>query len=282
MGESAFVGRRTELQRLVGVLRGDPGAVAAALVTGDAGIGKTRLLSELVRGVPGVLVLAGACLPLSESLPYGAISDALSHLAGPDGRPALEDALARCPPYVRPQLSALIPALSDGPPAIGGAATDRTRLFAAVRELLGALGAKRRTVLVVEDLHWADPGTLDLLTFLIRGLPAGTALIASSRREDLPEDDRIVDWLATTSRLPGVEPVPLGPLQPAEVTALVADLIDAEQAAGFVAEVLRRGEGNPFFTEQLVAAAGDVAAPGAAAERFPPVWGRCWRGASGA
>lgn len=69
MTGTAFVGRRGELDRAAGVLRGDPAAAATLLVTGDAGIGKTRLLAESVRVAPGVLVLGGACLTLSESLP---------------------------------------------------------------------------------------------------------------------------------------------------------------------------------------------------------------------
>jgi predicted ATPase len=97
MGQSAFVGRRAELERLARVLRGDPGAVSAALVTGEAGIGKTRLVAEMARAVPGVLALAGACLPLSESLPYGAVSVALTCLIEPVGRPVLDRALVRCP-----------------------------------------------------------------------------------------------------------------------------------------------------------------------------------------
>lgn len=70
-------------------------------------------------------------------------------------------------------MSALMPALSDQPGTSSDAAADRTRLFAAVRDLLGGTGAHRGTALVVEDLHWADTGTLDLLTFLVRGLPDG-------------------------------------------------------------------------------------------------------------
>ena len=83
----AFVGRQGDLERLGRVLRGDPGAAPVAVVTGDAGIGKTRLLAEAARAAPDILVLAGACLPLSESLPYGALSDALSALTSPSGRP---------------------------------------------------------------------------------------------------------------------------------------------------------------------------------------------------
>ena len=95
MAETLFVGRDGERERLAGVLRGDPGSAAAALVTGDAGIGKSRLLAEVARAVPDVAVLTGSCLPMSESLPYGAITDAIDHLTGPTGRPVLDKALSR-------------------------------------------------------------------------------------------------------------------------------------------------------------------------------------------
>ncbi len=113
MARTAFVGRHGELERLAGVLRGDTGSAGAILVTGDAGIGKSRLLAEAAAAIPDVAVLTGSCLPLSESLPYGAITDAFDHLTGPSGRAVLDRALSRCAPFVRPQISALVPALSD-------------------------------------------------------------------------------------------------------------------------------------------------------------------------
>ncbi len=136
---------------------------------------------------------------------------------------------------------------------------DRSRLFTAVRDLLAALGAARRTALVVEDLHWADPGTLDLLTFLVRSLPPGTALVATSRSTEITAGSPVLEWLDTTSRLPTVEQVTLGPLRDDDVASLVSSLVASDTPGPFVAEVGRRGQGNPFFTEQLVAAARDVA-----------------------
>ncbi len=254
-----FVGRLGERERLAGVLRGDPGSAAAALVTGDAGIGKSRLLAEVAAAVPDVAVLVGSCLPMSESLPYGAITEALDHLTGPAGRPVLDKALARCAPFVAPQIAALIPAMSEEAHPSANVTADRTRLFTGVRDLLAALGAARRTALLVEDLHWADAGTLDLLTFLVRNPPPGTALLATSRRDELPTDSPVLQWLDMTSLLAGVEQVTLGPLPDDEVASLVASLVEGEATSEFVADVERRCQGNPFFTEQLVAAARDVA-----------------------
>jgi DNA-binding CsgD family transcriptional regulator len=256
---TTFVGRQGELGRLGRVLRGDPGAASAAVVTGDAGIGKTRLFREAVRAAPEVNVLVGACLPLSESLPYGAVTDALAVLSSPDSRPTLDKALVRCPPFVRRQVSALIPALDVEPRDVADAAVDRTRLFAALRDLLAALGAEQRTALVIEDLHWADPGTLDLLTFLVHGLRPGTALIASSRRDELRSEHPTLNWLAAAARTQEVETVALAPLPPDDTRALVESLVGDQRTGVVVADVLRRGEGSPFFTEQLVAASRGLA-----------------------
>ena len=185
--------------------------------------------------------------PLSDPLPYGAVIDALACLADPSSRPALDRALARCAPYVRPQMAALIPALSDEMRGSPDSSADRTRLFAAVRDLLAALGTERRTALVVEDLHWADPGTLDLLTFLVSGgrLPAGIAVVVTARREELPPDDPVLDWLAATARVMGVELVTLGALSDDEVGALVVSLVEDEPDASFLAEWFSAGKATP-------------------------------------
>ena len=228
---TAFVGRGGELDRLGRVLRGDVGAARVVVVTGDAGIGKTRLLAEVIQATPDVLVLAGGCLPMSEPLPYGAVSDALASLVQPDRRPVLDRALSRCAPYVRPQVTALIPALAEDTAGSSDSAADRTRLFAAVRDLFGALGAQRRTVLAVEDLHWADEGTLDLLTYLVRGMPDGAALVMTSRRDELTAGDRTLDWLGSTVRVRGVESLALTPLSDEDVGTLVTSLVDGELPA---------------------------------------------------
>jgi DNA-binding CsgD family transcriptional regulator len=259
MAVTQFVGRRGEMERLGRVLRGDAGAAGVVVVTGDAGIGKTRLLAEVIQATPDVLVLAGGCLPMTEPLPYGAVSDALASLVQPERRPVLDRALSRCAPYVRPEITALIPALLDDTAASSHSAADRTRLFAAVRDLFGALGAQRRTVLAVEDLHWADEGTLDLLMYLVRGMPDGAALVMTSRRDELAAGDRTFDWLGSTVRVRGVESLALTALSNEDVETLVTSLVDGEALPSFMADVLRRGEGNPFFTEQLVVAAHDAA-----------------------
>ena len=267
-----FVGRRAEAAVLSAAFDGTGHGVV--LVTGDAGIGKSRLVAEVIAAVPGVLVLAGAALPLSESLPYGPVVDALAPLGAGPGRPLLDRALSRCPPYVGRQLAGLLPSLSVDPPAPPvPAAEDRSRLLHAVRDLLAALGSERRTVLVVEDLHWSDLATRDLLTFLVRAVPPGVAVVLTSRLGELAVGDPLLDWLADVSRLPGVETVALSALPPEESLALVAALAGPAPADSLVDDVLRRGEGSPFFLEQLVAAA-RAAAPAGASDEVPAGIGR--------
>jgi DNA-binding CsgD family transcriptional regulator len=142
-----------------------------------------------------------------------------------------------------------------------------------VRDLLTALGTERRTVLVVEDLHWSDLATRDLLTFLVRAVPPGVAVVLTSRLGELAVGDPLLDWLADVSRLPTVETVALSALPPEESLALVAALAGPAPADSLVDDVLQRGQGSPFFIEQLVAAA-RAAAPAGASDEVPAGIGR--------
>jgi predicted ATPase len=142
------------------------------LVIGDAGVGKTRFVSEGMRraAVGGVVSVWGECLPVRETLPLLPVADALGELSRVDRGEVLESALAVTPEYVRVEVERLLPQLASGPAGSSGReeSGQRERLFAAVAELLGAAAQRRRIVLVVEDVHWADTATLDCLTFLTR------------------------------------------------------------------------------------------------------------------
>ncbi len=183
------------------------------------------MVAEVLAAVPDVLVLSGASLPLSESLPYGPVVDALAPLGAGSERPLLDRALSRCAPYVGRQLAGLLPSLSVEPPAPAVPADeDRGRLLHAVRDLLAALGTERRTVLVVEDMHWSDvgdPGPADV--------PGARGAARTGRGRHQPARGArggrpALDWLADMSRLPAVETVALRPLPAEESLALVAAL----------------------------------------------------------
>jgi hypothetical protein len=124
-----------------------------------------------------------------------------------------------------------------------------------VAELLGAVAARSGVCLVVEDVHWADSSTLDCLTFLggAGGLGAVT-LVVTCRSDEAPLDPPVVGWLAHARGGRGMEEIRLPRLSEDEAAELVAGLLGAPPAARVAAGLYARAEGNPFFTEQLVAA----------------------------
>jgi len=253
----ALLGREEELAELstsLGLGGSAPAtAGAAVLLAGDAGVGKTRLLLELCdrARAEGWTVLAGHCLDFGDSaLPYLPFSEVLGRLAA--DRPAdVEEAMERFPALAR---------LLPGRRMLGSAAedagvVDRGELFEAVHTLLAAIGESAPLLLVVEDAHWADQSTRDLLGFLFsRPFPTPVVLVASYRSDDLHRRHPLRRQVAEWTRIRGVQRMSLGPLAEDAVRALVAELVPRGLAPEAVAEVVARSEGNPFFVEELASA----------------------------
>lgn len=259
-GQVAFVGRDGELSRLLGALGGDARLV---LVTGDAGVGKTRFVGEgMARAVAaGMVVVRGECLPLVGRLPLLPVASALSELGRLEGGGLLEAGLERAPGFVRGEVGRLVPALGSGV-APGPAGRDggwqRERLFAAVAELLDAVtgSAGAQVGLVIEDVHWADSETLDWLTYLGGpGRRGAVRVVVTCRSDEAPLEPQVVEWLAQVRGRAEVEEIRLGPLSRAEVEDQVAALAGGPVPPQVVDELFVRAEGNPFFTEQLTVAA---------------------------
>jgi DNA-binding CsgD family transcriptional regulator len=259
-GAVPFVGREGELSRLV---RAPGGGARLVLVTGDAGVGKTRLVAEgMARAAAaGMVVVRGECLPVAGTLPLLAVASALAELAGlADGR-LMEAALSAAPGFVRAEVGRLVPQLGPGggPGAEErGGGWQRERLFAAVAHLLAAVGqgAAAGVGLVVEDVHWADGETLDFLTFLSQGgRPGAVRVVVTCRSDEAPVEPEVARWLAQVRGAAAAEEIPLDPLSRAEVARQAAALAGAPVPPGVVDELFTRAEGNPFFTEQLMAAA---------------------------
>ena len=256
----AFVGRDRELSRLLAALGG---GVRLVLVVGDAGVGKTRFVAEgMARAAAaGTVVVRGDCLPVAEALPLLPVATALRELARLDGGRLIQAALDAAPQYVRAEVGRLLPGLGPGGgPGPGGRdeGWQRQRLFAAVAELLDAVAGRAGggVGLVAEDVHWADSATLDLLTFVARGGCRGpVSVVVTCRGDEAPLGELVADWLARARGAAGVEEIRLGPLSLLEVAGLAAAMAGSPVPARMVDELYARAEGNPFFTEQLVAAA---------------------------
>jgi DNA-binding CsgD family transcriptional regulator/tetratricopeptide (TPR) repeat protein len=250
-----FVGREAELSSLRVSLQG---SARLLLVVGDAGIGKTRFVAEGLRDADAERRLSvwGACLPLAERLPLLPIAEALDALSRQEGGVLLERALARAPEYVRMEAGRLVPRLLPSNAGTAGpmGEWERDRLFSGLVDLLVEVAGQVGLVLVVEDVHWADAATLDFLTFLTRaGRAASVPVVATCRGDEVRVDPQVTAWLAHVRGGGQATEIRLGPLSRAEVAEQVAGLM-GRPAAGVADEVFARGEGNPFFTEQLVAA----------------------------
>ncbi|HEX5503257.1 MAG TPA: AAA family ATPase [Thermomicrobiales bacterium] len=233
-----LVGRARELgllhERLAAALAGRGGLV---LLGGEAGIGKTAL-AEAVCGqaiTRGALVLIGRCYDLSETPPYGPWAEALARVPhGGDG---------------------------PAPPDLAGGvgAASQAALFGQVRDYLAAVAARRPLVLLLDDLHWADPASLDLLRVLGRqlaGVPA--LLLVTYRADELTRHHPLYALLPVLEREARATRLDLRPLDQAALRGLVARYaLPAGDTARLAAWLAGRAEGNAFFTAQLLRALED-------------------------
>jgi DNA-binding CsgD family transcriptional regulator/tetratricopeptide (TPR) repeat protein len=256
-GLGAFVGREIELSRLAGALGGDARMV---LVVGDAGVGKTRFAGEVMAraAAAGMVMVRGECLPLAEKLPLLPVAEALGELSRLDDGELLEAALAMAPLYVPAEVARLLPRLAPGGMDTGerGERWRRERLFSAMAELLGAVARRSPVGLVVEDVHWADSATLDCLTYLSRtGGGGAVTVVATCRGDEASLDRHVAQWLAHMRGGDAVVEIRLVPLSRGETAEQITGLVDGPVPSRFADDLYARAEGNPFFTEQLVAAA---------------------------
>ncbi len=254
---SRFVGRRAELGRLEAAFAyasgGDP---VTLCVGGEAGVGKTRLVTRFagqVRGSGGQ-VLLGGCIELGEgSLPYAPVVEALRGL-GRGLEPAVLDELVG---PGRPLLARLLPELGQGEEstsaglAVGSSA--QARLFEAFLALLERLADRSPTVLVVEDLHWADRSTLDLLTFLVRNLRAALLLVLTYRTDELHRRHPLRPFLAGLDRSGRAERLEVDRFDRVDLADLLAGILGTRPDDELVEGIYRRSEGNAFFAEELLA-----------------------------
>jgi ATP/maltotriose-dependent transcriptional regulator MalT len=248
---TTFVGRAAELavldQALVGV---EDGTSRGIELIGAAGIGKTRLLAELMAKAEarGHLVLTGAGAELEQDLPFWIFVDALDeYVEALDPR-----RLERLDPSVRADLGQVLPALAGAPDAPSAGLHERYRVHRAMRELLEQLAATKPLILVLDDFHWSDPASVDLLVALLHRPPAaGVLFTIAARPSQLPP--RLAAALDRAHRDGTLERVELFPLSREEATELVG------AGAGSLYE---ESGGNPFFLEQLARAPRQIASSG--------------------
>ncbi|ALG07080.1 hypothetical protein AOZ06_09210 [Kibdelosporangium phytohabitans] len=248
-----LVGREDELAALRAAMASAAGGRAGAvLVAGDAGVGKTRLLTELVAAARsgGTTVFTGRCLDVDEAgLPYLPFVEALGQLTG------AQRALAARRPVLSRLMSRVAPSDEASEPAM-----EQLRLFDAVHGLFSDLAEQAPVLLTIEDLHWADASTRDLILFLVSRLDTQRILIVGTYRlDDLHRRHPLRPLLGDLTRLSTVEQVAVGPFDRAHAVQLVDALADGALPPATVQKIAERSEGNAFFCEELTAAYGDGA-----------------------
>src|ERR1700722_9057665 len=267
-----LVGRDGELTRLLGLLDdASEGRPSHALISGDAGVGKTRLVAELATRAAdrGFLVLSGRCAELGDSIPYLPLADALREGTTTPGA-ATEPLVAAL--AARPVLGRLLPdrdAVAQPGGEVSGLA--QQQLFGAVLGLLAELAEGHPVLLILEDLHWADRSTRDLVTFLSRVLHRErVAVVTTYRTDDLHRRHPLRPVVAELLRLPSVAAIELGPLGYSDMGAHLTALAEGPLDPATLHRMVSRAEGNPYYAEELLAtargqSAGDALPTGLAA-----------------
>ena len=266
-----LIGRAPELARLRTALDGAwSGRGACVAIIGEAGVGKSRLLTELVADAAqrGARVLLGRSYEAEQVLPFGPWVAALR--SGQVTRDA--EALQALASVWRAELARLLPEIGTPSASSGG---DYLQLFESVAQLVGALAARQPLVLVLEDVHWADEMSVRLLAFLVRRLPPLRALVLVSAREEEVEDAPVLRRiLEDLTREQYLLPLPVVPLSRADTMTLVRTLARTGSDESALEQLGERvwlvSEGNPFIAvESVQASVEEVTAEGPAGRSLP-------------
>ncbi|WP_204012025.1 helix-turn-helix transcriptional regulator [Virgisporangium aurantiacum] len=251
-----IIGRTDELEQLARAIREGRRLV---LVMGGVGIGKTRLVAQAAQEARdnGTVVVEASCLPLDVRLPLLPVIDMLRSLDRAVGRPAVEEIVAGLPPDASDELARLVPELIGhqvGPDVLPAAEWKRQRMFAAVDLVLTRVARHRPVLVVVEDLHWIDMATLDLLTYLRASSRGSITMVVTCRSDEAPLDPLVARWIEQARR-PETERLDLAGLSRPAMAELAEQALGGTPDDGLVEELHRRTEGNPYFAEELIAAA---------------------------
>jgi DNA-binding CsgD family transcriptional regulator len=255
-----LVGRDEQMAALdaafASVRQGGPSAV---LLGGEAGVGKSRLVGEFGRtaAAAGARVLTGGCLELgTDGLPFAPFTAILRDLVHEMGADALASML---PGRTTRGLARLLPELGE-PDTSGDPAEARARLFEEVLRVLEYLTRHSPVVLVIEDAHWADRSSRDLLTFLIGNQRAlsGLLIVVTYRSDELHRTHPLRPLLASLDRIAWVERIELPRLTRYDTDELVVRILGRQPASDLADALYHRSEGNPLFVEALLCCDGEL------------------------
>lgn len=255
-----FVAREEQVAALAEALdRARAGTPGAVLVAADAGVGKTRLLRHVAERaeLAGARAVVAHCVDLGEiGLPYLPFAEALAQLQ------SLAPEAVAAVAASRPALARLLP--GGGQPADEQADDRSTRLqlFEGIVEVLDACSAEAPLLLVLEDLHWADVSSREVLRFVVSRLRAQRILLVGSyRTDDLHRRHPLRPLLAELTRHPRVVRLDLPPFTEAELAQFTVAVTGTALPEAELRSVVARSEGNAYFAEELLEADADGELP---------------------
>ncbi len=256
-GTTPYVGRDREMGKLAAALeRVRTGAAAVALIAGEPGIGKTRLVHEFCRGAVdqhSAVVLSGGCHDgdVVANAPFVEAFSAWARQLDPD---TLRDRLGPEGPVVArlvPAMRTILPTLEEPRPVPPEAETARVR--DSLSQVVLRISADRPVVLVLDDLHWADVATVGMLRALARATRSAAVMIVGTYRDtDLDRRHPFAEALGILHREVDPIRVDVGGLGPDAIHQLVAELADQEISAAFVKMLADETDGNPFFLRETL------------------------------
>ena len=257
LSRTPFVGRATQMKRLMAKLESaTSGYGSVAMLMGEPGIGKTRTLEEFTDGARqhGARVMRGACYDGEFQPPYGPFAEAISDYAreasAEELRTVLGDSaatLARIVPSLRRHLGSI-----PDPPALEKD-EERFRLLDSVAQTLIALARTAPLVLILDDLHWADRGTVAMLGHVAHFVPNNPILLIGAYREgEVGRQHPLTAVLAAIRRLRDFESISLKGLAGGEVAELLGMIGDQDAPGALVKALSDETEGNPFFIREVL------------------------------
>jgi DNA-binding CsgD family transcriptional regulator/tetratricopeptide (TPR) repeat protein len=242
-----LIGRQSELATLEAAFQGaTAGTPAVMLVAGESGVGKSRLVAELSARVAnqGALVLTGECVELSEGeIPFAPVVSALRRFAKDDDEGIVDGVFGTWTGTLM------------GPDSLALGSTGQARLFELLLGVFEQLAAKQPLMVVIEDLHWADRSTRDLLLFIAHSLRDERVLfVITYRSDELHRRHPLRPFLVQLAAIQSVARVELGRLSRDQVCEQLERIVGERTDATLTEAIYARSEGNPLFTEELVAA----------------------------
>lgn len=252
-----MIGREAELGLATGAVRSMvQGRGGVVVVAGEAGIGKTRLVQEIIdrAAADGVVAVTGQCSSvLAARLPYSPMVE------------VLDEVVRRCPDLsssITPEVWHGVAPLLGGPVRSGAVdqALASTRLFAGVVEVLRTFGERQPVLIVVEDVQWADAATADLLAFVARRISAARVLLLVTVRRDATSASPGPSFVTELLRVPAAVALFLHPLVDDEVIELLRE-VEVPSDSPVAHRVLDLAGGVPFFVLQLATRDADDVVP---------------------